>query len=84
MINHKEIMMWIKKLELKLEWSDLCEYSDAYIIVKGTIAVLRGNGAKRNKALTFKINASFINRISKINGVKIDNAEDLRCCNVYV
>ena len=32
---------------------------------------------KKNKAVTFKNNAPFINCISKINGAKIDNAEDL-------
>ena len=32
---------------------------------------------KGNKNLAFKNNAPFINCISKINGVKIDNAEDL-------
>ena len=57
--------------------SDLCDYSDAYIVVKGTITVTNRNNAKRNKAVTFKNNAPFINCISKINGVKIDNAEDL-------
>ena len=50
--------------------SDLCDYSDAYIVVKGTITVTNPDNGKRNKA-------SFINCISKINGVKIDNAEDL-------
>ena len=39
--------------------------------------VLRPNNAKKNKAVTFKNNAPFINCISKINGVKTDNAEDL-------
>ena len=57
--------------------SDLCDYSDAYIIVKGTITVTNPNNAKRNKAVTFKNNAPFINCILKLNGVKIDNAEDL-------
>ena len=57
--------------------SDLCDYSDAYIIVKGTITVTQPDNAKRNKAVAFKNNAPFINCISKINGVKIDNAEDL-------
>ena len=57
--------------------SDLCDYSDAYIVVKGTITVVRPDNAKRNKATAFKNNAPFINCISKINGVKIDNAEDL-------
>ena len=58
--------------------SDLCDYSDAYIVVKGDITLEGDNDAnKRNKNLAFKNNAPFINRISKINGVKIDNAEDL-------
>ena len=55
--------------------SDLCDYSDAYIVVKGTIAVVRPDNAKRNKATAFKNNAPFINCI--FHGVKIDNAEDL-------
>ena len=39
--------------------------------------MLRPNGAKRNKSVAFKNNAPFINCISKINGVKTDNVEDL-------
>ena len=57
--------------------SDLWHYSNAYIIVKGDITVTNPDNAKRNKAVAFKNNAPFINCISKINGVKIDNAEDL-------
>ena len=58
--------------------SDLCDFSDAYIVVKGDITIEGDNDAnKRNKNLAFKNNAPFINCISKINGVKIDNAEDL-------
>ena len=57
--------------------SDLCDFSDAYIVVKGDITVTNPNNAKRNKAVAFKNNAPFINCISKINGVKIGNAEDL-------
>ena len=57
--------------------SDLFDFSDAYIIVKGTITVTNPNDAKRNKAVAFKNNAPFINCISKIDGLKIDNAEDL-------
>ena len=57
--------------------SDLYDYSDTYIVVKETITVLRPNAAKKNKALAFKNNAPFINCMSKINGVKIDNVEDL-------
>ena len=58
--------------------SDLCDFSDAYIVVEGHITLEGDNDAnKRNKNLAFKKNAPFINCISKINGKKIDNAEDL-------
>ena len=58
--------------------SDLCDFNDVYIVVKGDIALQGDNDAnKRNKILVFKNNSPFINGISKINGVKIDNAEDL-------
>ena len=58
--------------------SDLCDYSDAYIFVKGDITLEGDNDAnKRNKNLVFKNNALFISCISKINGIKIDNAEGL-------
>ena len=58
--------------------SDLCDFSDAYIVVKGDIT-LEGNtdANKRNKNLVFKNKAPFLNCVSKINGIKIDNAEDL-------
>ena len=57
--------------------SDLCAFSDVYIVVKVTITVVRPNNAKRNKATAFKNNPPIINYISKINGAKVDNAEDL-------
>ena len=60
--------------EIRIKTSDLCDFSDAYIVVKGDITVTNPNNAKRNKAVAFKNNAPFINCISKINGVKIDNA----------
>ena len=68
-----------KEIRLKTSMlrSDLYDYSDAYIVVKGTITVVRPDNAKRNKATAFKNNAPFINCISKINGIKIGNAEDL-------
>ena len=43
--------------------SDLCDFSDAYIVLKGIITVVRSNGAKRNKSVSFKNNAPFINCI---------------------
>ena len=57
--------------------SDLCDFSDTYIVVKWDITVTDPDNAKRNKAVTFKNNAPFINCISKTNGVQIDKAEDL-------
>ena len=48
--------------------SDLCDFSDAYIVVKGIIGVINLDNAKRNKVVAFK-NTPFINCISKINGV---------------
>ena len=57
--------------------SDLCDYNDAHIAVKGTITVEGDNDEKkRNKKITFKNNASFKSWISKINKTFIDNAED--------
>ena len=61
--------------------SDLCDFSDAYIVVKGTITLTKTGGRDfigiRNRFLAFKNNAPFTNCISKINNVLIDNAEDL-------
>ena len=57
--------------------SDLCDFNDVYIVVKGTITVTDPDNPKRNKSVAFKNNAPFINYISKINGIQIDNAEDL-------
>ena len=70
---NKEIRMKTSVLR-----SDLSDYSDAYIVVEGGITLEGDNDAnKQNKNLAFKNNAPFINCISKINGIKIDNAEDL-------
>ena len=57
--------------------SDLLNYSDAYIFVKGNITVVDPNNGNYDKKLAFKNNAPFTNCISKINNVLIDNAEDL-------
>ena len=57
--------------------SDLCDFSDAYVVVKGDITVTDPDKTKRNEATAFKNNAPFINCISNIDGVQIDNAEDL-------
>ena len=60
---------------------ELCDFSDAYIVVKGDNTLPKdGNRILidiRNRSLTFKNNAPFTNCASKINNVLIDNAEDL-------
>ena len=53
------------------------DFSDLYIFVKWDITVTEPKNAKRNKSVAVKNNAPFTNCIAKINGVQIDNAEDL-------
>ena len=60
--------------------SSLCDYSDAYILVKGNIAVNNTAGAavaanNTDKKVIFKNCAPFTNCISKINNTEIDNDE---------
>ena len=60
--------------------SSLCDYSDAYILVKGNITVnnTAADGVavnNTNKKVIFKNCAPFTNCISKINNTQIDNAE---------
>ena len=65
--------------------SNLCDYSDAYILAKGTITVTApgaNNGAnnirdKRNRPLILKNNAPFVSCITRINGELIEDADDL-------
>ena len=62
--------------------SSLCDYSDAYILVKGTISVNKTAGAgavvnNNNKKVIFKNCAPFTNCISEINNTQIDNAKDI-------
>ena len=57
--------------------SDLCDFSDVYIIVKGTITVTDPNNDAYNKKLAFKDNVPFASCISKINNTLVGNAEDL-------
>ena len=47
-----------------------------HILLWKAAAVIRPNNAKRNKIIAFKNNAVFVNNISKINGVLIDDAEN--------
>ena len=65
--------------------SNLYDYSDACILVKGTITVTApgvNNGAnnirdKRNRPLILKNNAPFVSCITRINGELIEDPDDL-------
>ena len=64
--------------------SSLCDYSDAYILVKGTITIAgAGDDAaarqadERDKGVAFKNCAPFTNCISEINNTQVDNAKDI-------
>ena len=62
--------------------SSLCDYSDAYILVKRNITVNNTAAAdvdanNTNKKVIFKNCAPFTNCISEINNTQVDNAKDL-------
>ena len=64
--------------------SSLCDYSDAYILVKRTITIAgAGDNAaarqadERDKGVVFKNCAPFTNCISEINNTQVDNAKDI-------
>ena len=64
--------------------SNLCDYADAYILVKGTKTITGAgddDAAKRlderNKGVIFKNCAPFTKCISRINNTDIDNAQDI-------
>ena len=61
---------------------NLCDYSDAYILVKGTISInntaAQGAAANNtNKKVIFKNCAPFTNCISEIHNTQIDNAKNI-------
>ena len=62
--------------------SSSCDYSDAYVHVKGTITVNNTAAAdadanNTNKKVIFKNCAPFTNCISEINNTDLDNAKDI-------
>ena len=64
--------------------SSLCDYSDAYILVKGKITIT-GRGAdaaarqadERDKGVAFKNCEPFTDCISEINNTQVGNAKDI-------
>ena len=70
------------KFKTSMLRSSLCDYSDAYILVKGNITVnnTAADGAaanNTNKKVIFKNCAPFTDCISKINNTQVDNAKDI-------
>ena len=73
------------RLKTPMLRSNLCDYSDAFILVKGKITVTApgaNNGAnnirdKRNRPVILKNNAPFVSCITRINGEFIEDADDL-------
>ena len=64
--------------------SNLCDYADAYVLLKGTITItVVGNDDatkrvdERDKGVTFKNCAPFTKCISRINNTDIDKAQDI-------
>ena len=64
--------------------SNLCDYPDAYIFVKGTITITgagddaaTGQADERDRGVTFKNYAPFTKCTSRINGTDIDNSRDI-------
>ena len=71
------------KFKITVLRSNLCDYADSYILVKGTITIT-GEGDEdarhadeRDKGVTFKNCAPFAKCISRINNTDIDNAQDI-------
>ena len=81
---NKNESKWGYKCKTTMLRSSLCDYTEAYILVKGTITMTRaGDDAsarrsdERNKVVIFKNCAPFIKCISRINDAEIDNAQDI-------
>ena len=63
--------------------SDLCDYADAYILIKGTITVngvingVENEIIRRNRKMILKNNAPFVSCVTRINNEFIEDADDL-------
>ena len=83
MINCGERIRPGIKLNLKISMirSNLCDYSDAYVDVKGTITIPNTGTAAAtsnvDKKIIFKNCAPFINCINEINNAQVDDVRDI-------
>ena len=85
-INHESSVTYNTNSQIKFKTttlkSSLCNYSDAYIRVKGTITVNNTADAdvdayNANKKVIFKNYAPFMNCIREINNTQVDKAKDI-------
>ena len=81
-MNRVECMILIVKLGLKFNVKDklICDYSNAYILVKRTMTVTNTVTVwaavnKTNKQVIFKNCAPFTSCINRINNMQIDDAK---------
>ena len=68
------------KFKTSMLRSSLCDHSDVYILVKGTISIAaqaEDNPNNVNKKVAFKNCAPFTDYISEINSTQIDNAKNI-------
>ena len=85
-INNKSLGIFGTNSKIKFKTmllkSSLCDYSDAYILVKGTITVPNMAAAaaaanNANEKVIFKNCAPFTDCKSETNNVQVDNAKDV-------
>ena len=71
------------RLKTPMLRSDLCDYADTYILIKGTITVngvvngVENEIIRRNRKIILKNNAPFVSCITRINNEFIEDADDL-------
>ena len=84
MMNLEEHTMFGSQIKFKTTMlkSSLCDYSDAYIHVRGTITVnytgaADANANNTNKKVIFKNCVPFTKCISEVNNTNVDDTEDI-------
>ena len=65
------------RFETSMLRSDVCHFSDAYIVVKETITVANPDNNAYDKKLAFRNNAPLVSCILKISNTLTGYAEDL-------
>ena len=70
------------KFKTRMLKSSLCDYSDAYVLVEGTISIAPAplpivNPNNNDKEVVFKNCVLFTDCISETNNTQLDNAKDI-------